>query len=292
MFVAARLCHRPARTVLKRDLMSYLRHPTLASDLFLVGTAHVGKRSREEVKQVISEVRPACVVVELCEPRAKILEGRRTSSWETQMMESVLDQMLERFLKTYLGGARQRAAAPLKKILLSAFGMFKQAGGDFKTAITTAHEVDSELIYGDVLQTATLKKLVNAPLDVPGVLAKLPGHVGTVSNTFQVAMNAFTNTANVEDAVDKFLHSIKRQEIANMVAILDDVLPHHAKALVHDRDAELAKNIQLAALRGTTVAVVGLAHLDGIENHIMKGSGGKPLGLSSSSTSGTTRQIF
>lgn len=210
------------------------------------------------------------------------------------MMESVLDQMIERFLKMYLGG-RSHAAAPLKKMLLSAFGMYKQAGGDFKTAITTAREVDAKVVHGDILQTVTLKKLTKAPLDFQGVLAKLPGHLGTVSNTFKGALSAFSSTTNVEDAVDSFLHSIHKEEIAKMVAILDDILPQHSQALIHDRDAELAQNIQLSAMHGTTVAVVGLAHLNGIERLILNGGSDAPLGLtsgSSNSSSGTTRQIF
>ena len=45
---------------------SFLRNLDTGSEIFLVGTAHVSKRSAQEVREMITLVKPDVVMVELC----------------------------------------------------------------------------------------------------------------------------------------------------------------------------------------------------------------------------------
>ena len=53
--------------------MSYLRDLRTGNECFLIGTAHISKKSAEEVREVIRRVKPDTVMLELCEGRAKVL---------------------------------------------------------------------------------------------------------------------------------------------------------------------------------------------------------------------------
>ncbi|KAK3246760.1 hypothetical protein CYMTET_43722 [Cymbomonas tetramitiformis] len=56
--------------------MAYLRHLETGCEIFLVGTAHISRKSAEEVKEVIRQVQPETVFVELCDKRAwKLMAG-------------------------------------------------------------------------------------------------------------------------------------------------------------------------------------------------------------------------
>ena len=80
--MAAAVARRALRPVLQRwrasststtnipGTMSYLRDLRTGNEVYLIGTAHVSKKSAEEVRDVIQAVRPDTVFVELCEKRA------------------------------------------------------------------------------------------------------------------------------------------------------------------------------------------------------------------------------
>ena len=53
--------------------MSYLRSLTNGDEVFLVGTAHISRKSADEVRSVIRSVRPETVFLELCDERARAM---------------------------------------------------------------------------------------------------------------------------------------------------------------------------------------------------------------------------
>ncbi|KAL6041063.1 Carbohydrate esterase family 1 protein [Balamuthia mandrillaris] len=53
-------------------------------EFYILGTAHVSKRSAEEVKELIERVKPDVVMVELCEKRARKLRGEVAHSLSPQ----------------------------------------------------------------------------------------------------------------------------------------------------------------------------------------------------------------
>jgi hypothetical protein len=76
--VAAWSCagtHSHALLSLSTDSTAFV--PRLSLQIFLVGTAHVSQRSAEEVRHLISLVKPGTVMVELCPARAARLRSER-----------------------------------------------------------------------------------------------------------------------------------------------------------------------------------------------------------------------
>eukprot|EP00961_Rhodomonas_salina_P055977 751488-Rhodomonas_salina.4 len=55
--------------------MTYLGHPD--RNVLLIGTAHVSKRSADEVRKAIENFKPDCVMIELCQGRMNKLRQQQ-----------------------------------------------------------------------------------------------------------------------------------------------------------------------------------------------------------------------
>lgn len=60
--------------------MSLLRSLSNGDEVYLVGTAHISKKSAEEVRSVIRAVRPDTVFLELCDARAAAMRSKMMSA--------------------------------------------------------------------------------------------------------------------------------------------------------------------------------------------------------------------
>ena len=60
------------------ETMSYLRDLRSGSEVYLVGTAHISRKSADEVRSVIRSVKPDVVFVELCRARADAMRAARS----------------------------------------------------------------------------------------------------------------------------------------------------------------------------------------------------------------------
>jgi len=63
------------------ETMSYLRNLRNGDEVYLIGTAHISRKSADEVRSVIRSVRPDTVFLELCDTRAAAM--RRSMSGES-----------------------------------------------------------------------------------------------------------------------------------------------------------------------------------------------------------------
>lgn len=80
---------RLSSAITDSDLVSYLRHPSRDSEVFLVGTVHISSRSSRLVRDVIASVKPEVVMVELCEAR-----HRKVTAMARGEQETVFDSIL------------------------------------------------------------------------------------------------------------------------------------------------------------------------------------------------------
>lgn len=80
---------RLSSAITESDLVSYLRHPSRDSEVFLVGTVHISSRSSRLVRDVIASVKPEVVMVELCEAR-----HRKVTAMARGEQETVFDSIL------------------------------------------------------------------------------------------------------------------------------------------------------------------------------------------------------
>ena len=63
------------------ETMRYLRNLRNGDEVYLIGTAHISRKSADEVRSVIRSVRPDTVFLELCDTRAAAM--RRSMSGES-----------------------------------------------------------------------------------------------------------------------------------------------------------------------------------------------------------------
>lgn len=265
-----------------RHIVTHLRHPTEnLHDVFLVGTAHIGKRSPEEVENVIRIVKPSCVVVELCEARARRIEQRNSSTSYTaspleSLFEKVVHRLLDDLIREYLrrAGVEAVAAPQLRRAVVAGLGLLRESGGDMLVAIQSARALNARLVLGDIPIDATMKALSNATTTMPwnaeALMTSIPPRFAEATDILRKSLvDSFLRSSNVDDAVESFLSSMDRDKINLLVSTMDEIAPAHVKAIVHDRDIHLARELRRAAALGTTVAVVGLAHIDGVERHFL-----------------------
>lgn len=265
-----------------RHIVTHLRHPTQnLHDVYLVGTAHIGKRSPEEVESVIRMVKPSCVLVELCEARSRSIEQRNsrpsyTASPHESLFEKFVHRILDDLIRVYLrrAGVEEVAAPQLRRAVVAGLGLLRESGGDMNAAIQTARALNARLVLGDVPIDDTMRALSDATTSMPWNLEAL---MTSISPRFAEAtqilrkslVDSFLRSSDVDDAVESFLAGIDRDTINLLVSTMEEIAPSHVKAIVHDRDIHLARELRGAAASGTTVAVVGIAHVDGVERHFL-----------------------
>lgn len=244
---------------------SYLRNLQNGSEIYLVGTAHVSKASADEVRQLIRLVQPDVVLVELDEGRAARLQSGQSAS-------------LFEFLKANLPGVLKPGAQWGSSVVKFGVGGMYQAmrmmglepGGEFKAAIEEAKAVRARVVYGDMPVEITssriaarigiwdMIRLLLAP--VPLAADERPWGVQQTANGSGNDSGGSTGAGDVAGRVELLK---TRKAATAMRDHLRSNSPELAAVLVDERDQFLVE--QLRALSGKVVAVVGLAHLDGIE---------------------------
>lgn len=254
---ASSLARAPKRLGWRR-IVSYLRSDV--GDIYLVGTAHLGKRSREEVVEVIGRVKPASVLVELCDGRAAALGRKRQSAGDA------LRATLERF---GVDAASARVALRLAERLSG--GLSGEQGGDMREAMAAARTCGAAVVHGDLDGAVTeraLREAVRGATASPVGMASLAMRLSADPDIREIlgAMAAATAAPGDDGALDAVVGSLLDRGAARRLAgALDRHLPDLARALLHDRDDFMAAGLAKLAKRGTTIGVVGIAHVDGIE---------------------------
>jgi pheromone shutdown protein TraB len=237
------------------DTHSLLRNMHTGAEIYLVGTAHVSKRSAQEVREVISLVRPHTVLVELCPARARRLHSGGGSDAD--------------FLRDALGSLFAPGAnvgQQLFKLSLQGFYRFLRSlgmdpGAEFKAAIDAASAHGARVVYGDRDVQDTLQRLAGA-VRLQDVLRMMSAEGPRPP---QHLVEFFERGG--EASVGAFEAQVEAMKTRGMAREMSDYLrqlnPQLAAALIDERDEHMTR--QLAGMRGRVVGVVGLAHLDGIE---------------------------
>ena len=76
------------------ETMSYLRNLRNGDEVYLVGTAHISRKSADEVRNVIRSVRPDTVFLELCDARAAAMRRSMSGNSDEGGIPEPLRQLL------------------------------------------------------------------------------------------------------------------------------------------------------------------------------------------------------
>lgn len=208
-------------------------------EIFLIGTAHVSRKSVEEVERVIREIRPDTVCVELDEQRHRMLIDQ--DAWKKLDIFQVIRQKRVLFLLSSLAlGAYQRRLGEKLGV---------RPGAELLAAVKAAESVGAHVVLADRDIQATLKRTWSNL----GFWDRMNITGGLLAAPFET-----------EEIDAEKIEALKDQDtIGEMLKQVATELPRIKTPLIDERDAYLISSIREASGK-KIVGVVGAAHVEGM----------------------------
>ena len=214
-------------------------------EIILIGTAHVSKKSAEQVKEVIEAEKPDSVCVELDEPRYQsIMDGNK---WKEMDIFKVIKEKKATLLLMNL------AISSFQKRMAKQIGI--KPGQEMIQGIESAKEIGAELVLADRNIQVTFSRIWHNI-----------GLFGKAKLMLQIFYGIFNNETVSEEELEK----LKSKDMLN--AMLNEftvAFPRLKTPLIDERDQYLAEKIRNAPGE-KVVAVLGAAHVPGITKEIHK----------------------
>jgi pheromone shutdown-related protein TraB len=227
-------------------------------NIHLIGTAHVSRESIDEVTQAIREEKPSMVCVELDEGRFSSISQQ--DSWERLNVSKVLKEG-----KGFLLVANM-ALASFQRRLGNELGV--KPGEEMIASVNVAKELGIAYSLCDREVQVTLRRA--------WACCSLWSKCKLLATLLS---SVFVKEKLSADEIEKLKDS---NELDGMMSELADYLPTVKGTLIDERDHYLSVKIWEAANRasGTTLAVIGAGHLQGIKTYLEKfAAGDTPSGL-------------
>lgn len=217
---------------------------------YVIGTAHVSQRSVEEVRQVIAEVQPDLVCVELCKPRHDALT--KDSAFRDLDVFKVVREGKTLYLLAHL------ALSSYQRRIGASLGV--KPGAELLAAVKAANDsgIPVELIDRDI--NITLKRTwANLGLWKRSML-------------LSSLIVGFEGDDKGEPVTETTVEDLKEPKaLSEMLTELGKAVPEVKGPLVDERDQYLtSKMLEAGAGKRKVVAVVGAAHVPGMLNNIGK----------------------
>ncbi len=211
--------------------------------LILIGTAHVSKRSAEQVKEVIDAEQPDAVCIELDAQRYESVTNDK--KWkETDIFKIIKEKKASLLLMNL-------AISSFQNRLADQFGI--KPGSEMIQGIHSAEENGAELVLAD--------------RNIQVTFSRIWGNIGLLGKV-QLISSVFFSIFSKESITEEELEKMKQQDTLN--AVMDDftkAFPRIKKPLIDERDQYLAQKIKEAPGK-KVVAVLGAAHIPGIVKEI------------------------
>lgn len=216
-------------------------------EIILVPTAHVSQKSVELVKEVIAQEKPDSVCIELDPKRYENLKNPK--AWEETDIVTVVKTKQVGFMIANL------ALSSFQKKMAKRLGT--TVGGEMLQAISSAEEIDAELVLVDrEIQTTFLRiwrKL--------GFWNKCKLIVGIIFS--------FDEEEDADLEEEDFAKLLESDMLESMISEIDSDFPEISEVLIHERDQYLSDKIKKAP-GNKVVAVLGGAHVPGVLEEIHK----------------------
>ncbi len=219
---------------------------------FVIGTAHVSQRSVDEVRQVIAEVEPDLVCVELCKPRHDALT--KDSAFRDLDVFKVVREGKTLYLLAHL------ALSSYQRRIGASLGV--KPGAELLAAIKVAneHEIPVELIDRDIYVT----------------LKRTWANLGLWKRSMLLSslMVGWDDDKKGDAVTEQTVEDLKEPKaLSEMLSELGKAVPEVKGPLVDERDQYLvSKMTDAGAGKRKVVAVVGAAHVPGMTQNV-----GKPI---------------
>lgn len=212
-------------------------------ELILIGTAHVSKRSAEQVKEVVDAEQPDSICIELDAQRYQSVTDN--SKWKETDIFKVIKEKKSSLLLMNL------AISSFQNRLADQFGI--KPGQEMIQGIESAKETGAELVLAD--------------RNIQVTFSRIWGNIGLWGKV-QLLSSVFFSIFSKETISEEDLEKMKSQD--TLSAVMDDftkAFPRLKTPLIDERDQYLAQKIKGAPGK-KIVAVLGAAHVPGITKEI------------------------
>jgi pheromone shutdown-related protein TraB len=212
-------------------------------EITIIGTAHISSESVEEVKQALLEIQPDTVAIELDDERYKSMTEKK--NWQDMDIVDIIKKKKVGFLvaQMILSSYQRKIAQNLKL----------NVGEEMSTAIQYSKENHTKLLMIDRnIQTTLLRIWHNL------------GWFEKVKMLTELLSSMFENDVKEED-----IEALKQGDmLQSALTEISKQFPQIAETLIFERDRIMA--YKLSHAQGTKiVAVVGAAHLPGIQKNLL-----------------------
>jgi len=216
-------------------------------EIILVGTAHVLKESAELVKKVVSEENPDSVCVELDEARYQSIQNPK--AWEnTDIIQVIKSKKVGFLLANLLLSSYQKKIAQKLNTTV---------GQEILQAMESAKEIKAELVLADrSIQTTFLRIWRKLSFWEKGKLL-----LGLLYSD--------EDDDNKEISDDEVKKIMEADMLEAAMSDMRKAFPKIGEILISERDQHLANKIKNAPGK-KIVAILGAAHLKGVEEEIFK----------------------
>lgn len=223
--------------------MSVTTLKLMDKEITLIGTAHVSKRSAEEVRNVIEQVQPDTVCVELCQSRYESIVNR--DAWQKTDIFNIIKEKKTILFFIHL------VMASFQKRIAKQLGV--EPGIDIVEGIKAAEDNNSHLVLADRSIQTTFSRIWR--------------NIG-LWGKFQLFNMLILSTISKEDIDDEELEKLKDQDVITvMMNEFSQSFPNLKETLIDERDKYLAQKIKDSPGK-KIVAVVGAGHVPGIIEQI------------------------
>ncbi|NMG82681.1 MAG: TraB family protein [Methanosarcinales archaeon] len=212
--------------------------------IVVVGTAHVSKKSINEVNETIEREHPDIVAIELCQGRYEALVGKQEAK-EIPVRELLSADKFHHFLIHWLLSYVQ------KKI---GADMGVKPGAEMLAAIEKSKQIGARIALVDRDIQITLQRLWSGMTLFEK--AKITFAIAAAGLGFGGTKEIDINTVTDADVVTQLVEELRKYA------------PSAAKVLIDERDAYIARNLLDISHDGHVVAVVGAGHRAGIQKYL------------------------
>ena len=212
-------------------------------EIILIGTAHVSKKSAEEVKQVIEQEKPDTVCVELCKSRYQSITD--ADRWKnTDIIKIIKEGKSMMLLINLIMSSHQ-------KKLARQFGI--KPGQEMLQAIESANEHGAILCLADRDIQTTMRRLWRSL-----------GFLGKMKLFYQLILSLFID----EEISEEELEKMKSEDtLTSALNELSQSFPTLKAVIIDERDKYLAQKIKQAS-GDKVVAILGAGHILGIKKEL------------------------
>lgn len=211
--------------------------------IILIGTAHVSKKSAEEVKQLIEEEKPDTVCVELCESRYQsIMDAER---WKNTDIVKIIKEGKSMLLLVNL------IMSSYQKRLARQFGI--NPGQEMIQGIESANEHGAIICLADRDIQVTMRRLWRGL-----------GFWGKAKLFYQLILSLVVDEEISEDELEKMKSEDMLTSVLNE---LSQSFPSLKSVIIDERDKYLAQKIKETS-GDKVIAILGAAHIPGIKTQL------------------------